>query len=88
MEQCIYNEQWKTACNTLMPKLVQIIFKNSVRTSKEARHFTTEEVQWLILLKEIIVVHIDNHMKNVSKKCRITIVKAGGTYNYRWALNG
>jgi hypothetical protein len=38
-------------------KLVQIIFKNSVRTSKRTPHFTITKINWLMLFKEIIAVY-------------------------------
>jgi hypothetical protein len=37
--------------NPLKPKLVQIIFKNSVRTSKKTPHFTMTKINWLTLFK-------------------------------------
>jgi hypothetical protein len=39
----------------LKPKLVQIIFNNSVRTAKKTPHFTIININWLMLFKEIIV---------------------------------
>jgi hypothetical protein len=39
--------------NLLEPKLVQIIFKNSARTSKKTQHFTITKINRLILFKEI-----------------------------------
>jgi hypothetical protein len=35
-------------------KFVEIIFKNSVRTSKRTPHFTISKIIWLMLFKEII----------------------------------
>jgi hypothetical protein len=37
-------------------KLDQIIFKNSVRTSKRTPHFTIKKIKWLMMFKEIIDV--------------------------------
>jgi hypothetical protein len=37
-------------------KLISIIFKNSVHTSKKTQHFANTKINWLILFKEIIVV--------------------------------
>jgi hypothetical protein len=37
-------------------KLVQIIFKNSVRTSKRTPHFTITKINGLMLFKEVIAV--------------------------------
>jgi hypothetical protein len=65
------------------PMLVQIVFKNSVCTSKQT-YFSITEINWLILFpEEIIVVHTENNMKHVN-----TNVKACGTYSYHWALKG
>jgi hypothetical protein len=41
----------------MKPKLVQIIFKDSVRTAKKSPHFTVTKFNWLTLFKEIIVVY-------------------------------
>jgi hypothetical protein len=43
------------------PKLVQIIFKKSVRTSKRTPHFTITKINGLMLFKEIIAVYSKNH---------------------------
>jgi hypothetical protein len=37
--------------NPLKPKLVEIIFKNSVRTAKKTQLFTITKVNWLMLVK-------------------------------------
>jgi hypothetical protein len=42
-------EQWMF--NPLKPKLVQIIFKDSGRTSKRTPHFTITKINWLTLFK-------------------------------------
>jgi hypothetical protein len=39
-----------------------------------------------MLLKEIIAVYNENHMKPINTKCKLTIVKVPGTYSYHWAL--
>jgi hypothetical protein len=54
--------------NPLKPKLVKIIFNNSVRTAKKTQHFTITNINWLTLFKEIIAVYIKNHMKPISTK--------------------
>jgi hypothetical protein len=38
---------------------LNIIFKNSVRTSKRTPHFTITKINWLMLFKEIIAVYIE-----------------------------
>jgi hypothetical protein len=64
--------QWRTICvNPLKPKLVEIIYKNSVRTSKKTRHFTITKINWLTL-KEIIAVYIENHTGPINTKFRVT----------------
>jgi hypothetical protein len=40
------------------------------------------------VFKEIIAVYGENHTKCVSKNAKLLIIEAGGTYNYRWGLNG
>jgi hypothetical protein len=47
----------------LKPKLVKIIFKNSVRTAKKTQYFTITKINWLTLFKEIIAVYSENHTK-------------------------
>jgi hypothetical protein len=49
--------------NPLKPKLVKIIFKNSVRTANKTQHFTITKINWLTLYKEIIAVYTENHTK-------------------------
>jgi hypothetical protein len=40
-----------------------MLFKNPVRTSKRAPHLTITKINWLMLFKEIIAVHSENHAK-------------------------
>jgi hypothetical protein len=47
-------------------KLIEIIFKNSVRTAKKTLHFTIIKINWLTLFKEIIAVYSHNHTKLVN----------------------
>jgi hypothetical protein len=49
--------------NCLKPKLIKIIFKNSVRTAKKTQHFTITKINWLTLFKEIIAVYSENYTK-------------------------
>jgi hypothetical protein len=49
--------------NPLKPKLVEIIFKNSVRTAKKTQLFTITKINWLTLFKEIITVYSENYTK-------------------------
>jgi hypothetical protein len=53
-------------------KFFQILFKNSVRTTKKTPHFTITKINWLTLFKEIIAVYSENHMKPINTKCRTT----------------
>jgi CRISPR/Cas system-associated protein Csm6 len=72
--------------NTLKPKLVQIIFNNSVRTALKTQHFTITKINWLTLFRKIIAVYSENHTKPLNTMCgqnaELLIVKAGGTYGY------
>jgi hypothetical protein len=44
--------------------LVEITFKNSVRTAKKAPHFTITKINWLTLFKEVIAVYDENYTKH------------------------
>jgi hypothetical protein len=55
-----------------LPRLVQIIFKSSGRTSKRTLHFTITKINWLKLFKEIIAVYSDSHTKLVATKRIVT----------------
>jgi hypothetical protein len=54
--------------NPLKPKLVEVIFKNSVRTSKKTQLFTITKISSLMLFKEIIAAYSEKHMKLISTK--------------------
>jgi hypothetical protein len=56
----------------LKPKLVEIIFKNSVRTSKRTPHFTITKIKLLTLFKEIIALYRQNHTRTTKAKSRLT----------------
>jgi hypothetical protein len=58
--------------NPLMPKLVQTIFKNAVRTSKRTPHFTITKKNWLMPFNEIIAVYSENYTKSISTKYSVT----------------
>jgi hypothetical protein len=49
----------------LKPKLVFIIFNDSVRTAKKTQLFTITKINWLTLFKEIIAVYSENHTKPI-----------------------
>jgi hypothetical protein len=71
------------ACSSnLELKLIQMIFKNLVRTAKKTQHFTITKINWLTLFKEIIAVYSENHTKHIKFKMQLLIVKAAGTYSY------
>jgi hypothetical protein len=55
----------------LKPKLVQIIFKNSVRTSKRTPFFTITHANLLTLFKEIIDVYSENRAEPINTKRRV-----------------
>jgi hypothetical protein len=58
--------------NPLKPKLVQIIFKDSVRTSKRTQQFTITRISFLTLFKEIIAVYIEAHARPINTERIIT----------------
>jgi hypothetical protein len=60
------------AINPLKAKLIYILFKNSVHTSKRTPNFTFTKINWLMLFKEIITVYSENHAKPINIKCSIT----------------
>jgi hypothetical protein len=72
--------------NPLKPKLVYIIFNNSVRTIKKTQPITIMRISRLMLFKEVIAVYGENHMKPINTLCgqkaELLFVKAGGTYSY------
>jgi hypothetical protein len=49
-----------------------MLFKNSVRTSKRTPYFTSTEINWLTVFKEIIAVYSENYAKPINAKCSIT----------------
>jgi transposase-like protein len=49
------------------------VFKNSLRTAKKTLHSTITKFNWLMSLKEIIVVYTVNHMKY--KRRELFIIK-------------
>jgi hypothetical protein len=57
--------------NPLKPELIQIIFKDSLRTPKKTQHFSTAKIKLFPLFKEIIAVYIENRTKPVSTNYRI-----------------
>jgi hypothetical protein len=54
--------------NYLKPKLAEILFKNSVRTSKKTQHFTITKINWLTLFKEIIAVYTEKYTNTRNAK--------------------
>jgi hypothetical protein len=72
-----------THFNPLKPKIVKIIFKNSVRTSKRNLHLTITKITGYCCLKKM-AVYIENHNKHTI----IKIVKIAGTNNYQETLKG
>jgi hypothetical protein len=79
-EECVNSEDILVSgfsiCGTdltkpLKPKLVFVIFKKSLRTSKTTPHFAIAKINWLKLFKEIIAVYSQNHTKPLNKKYRV-----------------
>jgi hypothetical protein len=63
--------------NPLKPKHVQIIFKNSARTSRRTQHFTIRKINWLMILKKIIAVYSENHTKRIDAKYSVKMSLLG-----------
>jgi hypothetical protein len=74
--------------NPLKTKLVCILLKNSVPTSKRTPNFTITKINWLMLFKEIIAVYSENHIKPINAKFSINDCQNRGLYSYRLALKG
>jgi hypothetical protein len=76
----------------LKPKLVLIIFKYSVRTSKRTPNVTITKLNWLMVFKEIIAVYYEKYFKPIYTLCgqnsELFIVKLGNTYSYHKVLKG
>jgi hypothetical protein len=66
--------------NPLKTKLVYILFKNLVRTSKRTPNFTITTISCLMLFKEMIAVYSKNHAKPINTKYSIT------DYQRRWFI--
>jgi hypothetical protein len=56
--------------NPLKPKLVKIILKNSVRTSKKTQPVTITKINLLTLFKKIIAVYTKNRIEPINIKYR------------------
>jgi hypothetical protein len=71
---------------------MQLIFKNSVPTSKKTQRVSIIKINWLMLFREIIAVYSENHMESINTLCEQNVellnVKAGGRYSYHCALKG
>jgi hypothetical protein len=72
----------------LKPRLVFIIFENSVRTSERTPHFTITKFNWLMLFKEIIALHSENYAKPINTKCRVTDFKSSWDIYLPLAVKG
>jgi hypothetical protein len=73
--------------NSLKPKLVYIIFKNSVRTSKRTQHFTITRINLLTLVKEVIAVYTVHHNNNNRVHCSIRNIgclRVPSTFSCLW----
>jgi hypothetical protein len=71
--------------NPMKLKLVQIIFKNSVCTSKKTQDFFITKTSWLMLFKEIITAYFENRTKSINTLCEQNaelMVSPSGTYSY------
>jgi hypothetical protein len=53
--------------NPLKPKLGFVIFNYSVRALKKTQHITITKIKWLVLLKKIINVYSEYHMKPINR---------------------
>jgi hypothetical protein len=83
---CLYfwlpNIPTHSTFNPLNAKLVYILFKNSVHTSKRIPIFIVTKINLLMPFKEIIAVYSEIHAKPINTKCSITDCQ------YRWIIRG
>jgi hypothetical protein len=63
----LHRRSYFTLCNT---KLISIVFKYSVPTSKKTKKVSITKTNCLILLMEVIDVYSENHKKPVNTYCR------------------
>jgi hypothetical protein len=54
---------------SLKPKLVWIILKDTVRSSKKTLHFSIENIKWLTPFKKTITAYTENHIKRKNTLC-------------------
>jgi hypothetical protein len=72
----------------LKPKLISVIFKNTVYTSKRTPHLTVAKISWLMFY-EIIAVYSDSPLNALHEQnAKLQIVNSDGTKSYHRALNG
>jgi hypothetical protein len=64
--------------NPLKPKLVKIVFKDSVRTAKKTPHLTVTKINWLTLFKEVIAVYGANSTKPINTNAVLLIAEPSG----------
>jgi hypothetical protein len=63
-------------------KLVQIVLKNSVRTSKRTQHLAITRINQLLLFEEIIAVYTENRTQPLNTECTVTDCGVSGTCSY------
>jgi hypothetical protein len=51
-----------------MPKLFEMVFKNSFLAAKKTQHFTITKISWSVLFNEMIAVYSENYTKPVNAK--------------------
>jgi hypothetical protein len=71
--------------NPLKPKLVYILFKNSVRTSKRTPYFTITKINWLTLFKDVITLWSKIIQNPYIQNSGLLTAKGAGTYSYHLA---
>jgi hypothetical protein len=57
-----------------MKSVIEIIFKNSVRTENKTQHLTVTKINWLTLFKEIIAVYCENHRNSQTLWTKFTVI--------------
>jgi hypothetical protein len=65
-----------------------MLFKNSVHTSMRTPYFTIKEIDFVTILKEIILFTLRIILKTQIKNTELLTVKAARKYSYQLALKG
>jgi hypothetical protein len=86
-ENCTMNTHQIDHGPLLKPKLIYMIFKNSVLISKKTQCVSITKINFLMWFKEITTVYSENHANNINIVCGQEFdIKAGDIpyFNTKW----